>query len=268
MSTPRNQTIEDTRKMLVTLLALPRDHYEEYRNALPRDDLLTIILDTARDANYGIIHTREALRATQQARENLTIMERRLQATDTRLVGSLEAISGYLQAHLDHLHPHIYHMLANTDPGDVPTIANFFAPVPRAATPYPHVVRPIPSTMLPRQGHQVSTHANAGSTSSRASSRQTRRNRSTAELAYPVISPHVVYDEDTSTPSPTRSASPGFRGPYETFEAMQEARYGRDSDGEVRIHDRYSGEEDYDAHREGSPPYQDDDLYNEQDPEV
>lgn len=267
MSTPHGQSLEDTRKMLSTLLALPRDHYEEYRNALPRDDLLTLILDTARDANYGLIHTREALRTTQLAKENLNITESRLRATDSRLCGSLEAISGYLQTHLDHLHPQIYHMLASTDPGDVPTIANFFAPAPRAATPYPHVVPPIQNPTVYRHGHRVSTRANAGSTSSRASSRQTRRDRSAAELAYPVI-PHVVHNENTPTPSPTRTVSPGFRGPYETFEAMQEARYGRDSDGEVRIFDRYSGEEDYDADRENSPLYQEDVLYNEQDPEV
>lgn len=130
MSAPHNQTIEDTCKMLTTLLMLPCDHYEEYQNALPRDNLLTIILDAARDANYRIIHTHKASRTTWQAKENLDITECCLQATDTCLCGSLKAISGYLQAHLDHLHPQIYHMLANTTPGDVPTIANFFAPVP------------------------------------------------------------------------------------------------------------------------------------------
>ncbi len=49
---------------------------------------------------------------------------------------------------------------------------------------------------------------------------------------------------------------------------MQEACYGQDSDGEVRIFDRYSGEEDYDTDRENSPLYQEDILYNKQDPEV
>ncbi len=82
MSTPHGQSLEDTRKMLSTLLVLPHNHYEKYRNALPRDDLLTLILNTARDANYRLIQTREALHTTRLAKENLNITESRLWATD------------------------------------------------------------------------------------------------------------------------------------------------------------------------------------------
>ncbi len=96
LSTPHGQSLEDTGKMLSTLLALPRDHYGEYWNALPRDDLLMLILDTAQDANYRLIHTRKALHTTQLAKENLNITESYLQATDNCLCGSLKVISGYL----------------------------------------------------------------------------------------------------------------------------------------------------------------------------
>lgn len=40
--------------------------------------------------------------------------------------------------------------------------------------------------------------------------------------------------------------SPGYRGPYDSFLAAQDDQYGRDSDGEIQVYDRYEGVETFD----------------------
>lgn len=254
--------------MLRNLLALPRSDYEAYRDVLPHNPVMNVLFDFAREANSAVHSSRATLRALQEAEHH------RITA-DNHLCEALENLATYLHDHVEQLDPRVYRMLAQGTTGNIPTATDFLAPtpVPRAQTPYytptavsdeggrsnptsEEDVMPSPARRVTRSTARPVDGPNQSSTNNRSSGRRTRRDRRTARIAYPPTrrpEPRSGNSPNTSS----RGSSPGFRGPYQNFLDSQEAYYGRDSDGEIRIIDRYSGESEQDH----------DVVYNEQDAE-
>ena len=107
--------------------------------------------------------------------------------------------------------------------------------------------------MARRGRHFTGRRSNTGSSASRQS-RQSQRSARIAYLSTSQAPPPVASTSQASPPVTSRSSSPGYVGPYEDFLEMQKDKYGVDSDGEIRVVDRWDGEEVEDPMAgEGSP---------------
>ena len=96
--------------------------------------------------------------------------------------------------------------------------------------------------MARRGRHFTGRRSNTSSTSSR----QSRQSQRSARIAYPSTSqapPSTASTSQVSPPTTSRNSSPGYVGPYEDFLELQKDKYGVDSDGEIRVYDKWSGEE-------------------------
>lgn len=237
MSSLANRSRDETRRALRTLILLPRPTYEAYRDTLPRRQIPLAILDAARDANSTIGFVDNALRQIQHA-------ERELITANNRLARSLESITDYVHDNVTQLDPLVYGLLESTRAGQIPNVLDAYPPQPPTPPNRSHSIRHDPAVPRIRPPHPRITsmsppHSRPTSRHSRRESpfydpgyyRQVGRRTGTSARA-----------EGTSSSSRTSDRqSPGYRGPYESFLASQNDRYGRDSNGEVQVYDRYEG---------------------------
>ena len=233
-----------TKLVITRLVHLDRDNFNRARTRLTRGDVYNnTLLDLARDCDKAFRYTKVALKAVRDAKRALDTADEALSRQESRLTGGLEDIVDYMQLRVGTLHTGAY--LNLLDPQQYPS--NPFdgsAPLPITADMAPPPVPPTPSTaspvLIPPSFRTIQTarrgrpRTNTGSSTSSRQSRQQERN---ARIAYPSTA-----TQTSPTPS-TRSSSPVFRGTYEDFLALQESRFGRDDNGEIRVYDKYGGEE-------------------------
>ena len=259
------RTRQQTRTVVINLVQLPRRHFEIFRDRLVGEEhYLGDVLDVARDANLAVQYSRESLGAVHSAMNALHTAEQNLVHQQDRLTYSLETIVNHTHGHVPHLHAGTYHNLL--DPQQLAAAraaipANDInahpPPVPAPPVPpqVPHLSNPPPriAQMARRGRHFASRRSNTSS----SSSRQSRQSQRSARITYPSTSqapPPIASTSQVSPPVTSRSSSPGYVGPYEDFLEMQKDKYGVDSDGEIRVVDRWDGEEVEDPMAgEGSP---------------
>lgn len=242
MSSLANRSRDETRRALRTLILLPRPTYEAYRDTLPRRQVPIAILDAARDANSTIGFVNNALRNIQNA-------ERELIASNNRLARSLKSITDYLHDNATQLDPLVYSLLESTRPGQIPNVLDAYPPQPPTPPNHLHSIRRDPSVPCVRPPHPRLTSMSPPQ--SRPASRHSRRDAPFFEPGYfhqtGRRTGRSVRMEDAESSSRTSDQQgPGYRGPYKLYLAAQDDQYGRDSDGEVRVYDRYEGVEAFD----------------------
>ena len=228
-------TRAQTKEVIMNLLHLDPEPFHRTRVRLTNNnDSFNILLIVARESDLVLTHTHQVLQTVQTAKEALDNAEAALTMQKARLTNELEAIVDWVHQRHAHLHTGSFINLANLRRQTIPPVVN------STLTAFTAEPDQTPSTPLPRtNGNRVTlttrngrsrTSTGSSSTSSRNSRQQARSNR----IAYPVR-------RATPAPSP-RSPSPGFRGTRDAYLALQESRYGRDSDGEVREVDEYAGD--------------------------
>lgn len=215
----------------MNLLQLERPDFDRTRARLTNGDpFFDAFLNTARESDAVLGHTKQVIEAVHAAKRVLDAAESSLFLQEARLTRDLETCVDWIHERHHLLHTGSYVTLANLRRQTMTPIAN---PAPTAFTEHPSSTPPLP---LPRTNHTTQTarrgRSRTGTGSSSSSGRQSRQQERNHRIAYPTR-------RSTPAPSPRRS---GFRGTREAYLALQESRYGRDSDGEVREVDDYDGE--------------------------
>lgn len=247
-----NRSRDETRHALRTLILLPRPTYEAYRDTLPHRQVPIAILDAARDANSTIGFVNDALHHIQHAEQELI-------ASNNRLARSLESITDYLHDNATQLDPLVYGLLESTRPGQIPNMLDAYPPQPPTPPNRSHSIRH--DSAQPRARPPRPCITSMSPPQSRPTSRHSRRDAPFFEPGYfhqtgRQTGRSVRMDDAESSSRTSDRQSPGYRGLYKSFLAAQDDQYGRDSDGEVRVYDRYEGVEmiddqpDYEADAE------------------
>ena len=259
------RTRQQTRAAVINLVQLPCCHFDILRDRLIGEEhYLGDVLNVARDANMAVHYSRKSLGAVCSAMDALHTAKLNLVHQQDRLTLSIETIVDHVHGHIPHVHAGTYHNLLDPQqltaaraaiPANDVNVHPPPVPAPPVPPQVPHLSNPPPriAQMARRGRHFTGRRSNTGS----SSSRQSRQSQRSARIAYPSTSqapPPVASTSQASPPVTSRSSSPGYVGPYEDFLEMQKDKYGVDSDGEIRVVDRWDGEEVEDPMAgEGSP---------------